>query len=121
MHDCKILLKVSMISMALPLTILPFFQAVTDATLKAQIEAIAAQMVAKETAGVNGFAFLMDRTLRYKSHGPWESGEDSGTSIFQFQKDLAYVIGHVAYGTNDPKTTLTGKPYYLDWFSDKEA
>ena len=78
-------------------------------------------MVAKETAGVNGFAFLMDRTLRYKSHGPWETGADSGISIFQFQKDLAYVIGHVAYGTNDPSTALTGKPYYLNWFSDKEA
>ena len=74
-----------------------------------------------EDEGVDGFAFMLDRTLRYDSHEPWESGAESGRNIFQFQKDLAYVIGHIAYGSKDPKSSLTGQPYYLDWFSDKEA
>ena len=47
-------------------------------------------------------------------------GKENGLRIFQLQKDIAYVLGHLIYGPNSiaPNATLIpgDLPYYLESF-----
>ena len=67
--------------------------------------------------GVNGVSWMLDQTLRQSSHDPSLGNTDfteNGDNIFQFQKDLTYVLAHMS-------TALNTVPYYLQTFTGTQG
>ena len=68
---------------------------------------------------IKRIAWMLDQTLRLSSHGPDKEGAESGENIFQLQKNLVYILGHLV---NDAVISENiPLPYYLETFAGKQA
>ena len=68
---------------------------------------------------INGIAWMLDQTLRLSSHGPDMEGAENGENIFQLQKNLVYILGHLVNDAVMAENIFLS--YYLETFAGKQA
>ena len=69
---------------------------------------------------INGIAWMLDQTLRLSSHGPDKEGAENGENIFQLQKNLVYILGHLVNDAVMMAENIS-LSYYLETFAGKQA